>query len=137
MVGAQWRLLCRPGGKRTVDPMTERTTPERCDRCGGDPTTRDEAGVAVVECADCGNVLGLAEASSPDPGGLRTGAVRAADGDLGQLVALLRAEADGPGGTLGAERLLLETATATLEVTAADGRIEIRELGTGASGSRG
>lgn len=82
----------------------------------------------MVECADCGNVLGLGDAPGPGGGGLRTESVRAEDGDLLRLVALLRAEPDAPDGTVTADRLLLETAAATLEVTAADGWIEIREL---------
>lgn len=83
------------------------------------------------------NVLGRGDAPGPGGGGLRIDAVRAEDGDFTQLVALLRAEADAPDGTVTADRLLLETAAATLEVTAADGRIEIRELDGEAAGRGG
>ena len=114
--------------------MTDRTTPDRCDRCGGEPVGRDDGTVSVLECADCGNVLGLADPPSTDspttdPGQVSTGVVTATDGDLGQLVGLLRAEAAADAApAVSADRLLLETAEATLAVTADDGSLEIREL---------
>lgn len=114
--------------------MTDPTTPDRCDRCGGEPVGRDDGNVSVLECADCGNVLGLgdpptADSSPTDPGEVSTGVVTAVDGDLGQLVGLLRAEAATDAEpVVSADRLLLETAEATLAVTADDGRVEIREL---------
>lgn len=56
----------------------------------------------------------------------------ATDGDVGQLVALLRAGGEGcpgstgPGHPIEAGRLLIETERATLEVVA-DGRLLLRE----------
>lgn len=106
--------------------MTNTTMPDRCDRRGGDPTTRNDGGVPVIECADCGtsSVWGR---TGPRRRGVADRRGAGEDGDLMQLVALRRAEADAPDGTVAADRLLLETAAATLEVTATDGRIEIRK----------
>jgi hypothetical protein len=94
----------------------------RCDRCGGEAVAAGGDGVPVLECADCGDVLGLA--ASPDAGGetgstdetdsVSTGAVHATDGDLGQLYRLLRGRGDEA--RLEADRLVLETEAATMAV---------------------
>lgn len=108
---------------------------EPCDRCGGEAVPDRSGPVSVLECGACGNVLGLADAAfDPDAGpAAPVGAdeVAATDGELGQLVTLLRAEGaagDGSGRSIATDRLLLSTGTATLEVTAGDGEVEIREL---------
>lgn len=106
-----------------------------CDRCGG-AAVPDRSGTAtVLECGDCGNVLGLADvafdADSPTDRQFRTGEVTAADGELEQLVTLLRSEgtdADGSGPSISTDRLLLATESAILEVRAGDDCVEIREV---------
>lgn len=107
---------------------------QRCDRCGGEAVPVRSGPVSVLECADCGNVLGLADdALAPAAGPeapVGTDEVAATDGELGQLVTLLRTEGtagDGSGPVITTDRLLLSTGTATLEVTAGDGEVVIRE----------
>jgi hypothetical protein len=113
----------------------------RCSRCGGEAVRKSGDGVPVLECSDCGNVLGLARTASdttPDADSaatesaedetpVSTGTVHATDGDLGQLHRLLRARGDDEG-RLEAERLVLETETATLEVLPDGDALEIRPL---------
>lgn len=105
-----------------------------CDRCSGDAVTARSGTVPVLECADCGNVLGLADAALDAGAGpeepVSTDEVTATDGELGQLVTLLRAEGTGGGSgrSITADRLLLSTEAATLEVRASDGDVEIRVL---------
>ncbi|QLD87212.1 hypothetical protein HWV23_16275 [Natronomonas halophila] len=112
----------------------------RCSRCGGEAVRKSGDGVPVLECADCGNVLGLARsgsdaapdadstsAESTEETSVSTGTVHATDGDLGQLERLLRARGDDEG-RLEADRLVLETETATLEVLPDGDTLEIRPL---------
>lgn len=124
-----------------------------CDRCGGEPLRVRSGGVTVLECDSCGNVLGLAEERSGAgaagegrggsdgddcregvdrgaDGAARFDEVTAADGDLGQLVTLLRAEAAAgdPVPAITTGRLLLSTEATTLEVRAADGDLEVAEV---------
>lgn len=123
------------------DAMADRT----CDRCGGEAVPVESGAVTLLECADCGNVLGLVDHGGPvgaepaegldasDGEDRRVEEVTARDGELGQLVALLRTGAEdspastetGPG--IETNRLLIETDRATLEVVADDDRLQIRE----------
>ena len=111
--------------------------PAPCDRCGGAAERTDDGGVPVFECADCGNVLGLAAAGGPDgeagesapsegSDGLSAGTVTATDGSLDRLLGLLDAEA-GEERHIAAERLLVDVGSTTIEITGADGGIELRE----------
>lgn len=122
------------GDEHDVDERPDDSDPT-CSRCGGEPVTVRSGGVQVRECADCGNVLGLSDADlaadDREDGPVRTGEVTATDGELGQLVALLRAEGTaeaGAGPSVTAGRLLIATDAATLEIRAADGDVEIREV---------
>jgi hypothetical protein len=113
----------------------------RCPRCGGEAVRKSGDGVPVLECADCGNVLGLAgtasdtaaetdsaaAASTDDETPVSTGTVHATDGDLGQLTRLLRARGDDDG-RLETDRLVLETEAATLEVLPDGDTLEIRPV---------
>ncbi|MFW5964820.1 MAG: hypothetical protein ACOCQM_08120 [Natronomonas sp.] len=97
-----------------------------CGRCGGDAVPSDAPGVTLLECVDCGNVVGIAGAAeeTPDSGSVDTETVTATDGELDQLVTLLRSRgADG----IHADELRIETTGATLAITAADGELRIRE----------
>jgi hypothetical protein len=98
-----------------------------CQYCGGEVLTGDGDGVTLLECSDCGNVVGLAdgpeESETPEP--VDTDTVTATDGELEQLLTLLRARGDD---SVRAERFLLETAETTLEITAVDGDVVLREV---------
>lgn len=110
-----------------------------CDRCGEEAVPARSGAVSILECAECGNVLGLddvafdqdvVEAERP----ASTDEIVATDGELGQLVTLLRAEDtadDGSGPSLSTDRLLLSTDSATLEVRASGDEVEIRALDRG------
>jgi len=117
--------------------MPNDDAPGPCDRCGGAAERTDDGGVPVFECADCGNVLGLAAAGAPDgeaaesapfegADGLSAGTVTATDGSLDRLLGLLDAEA-GEKRRVAAERLLVDVGSTTVEITGADGGIELRE----------
>ena len=117
--------------------MPNDDVPAPCDRCGGAAERTDDGGVPVFECADCGNVLGLATAGAPDgevgesapsegSGGLSAGTVTATDGSLDRLLGLLDAEA-GDARHIAAERLLVDVGSTTIEITGTDGGIELRE----------
>jgi hypothetical protein len=105
----------------------------RCDRCGGAAVPADGAGggVTVLECAECGNVIGLVQ---PDPDGnteagtdpdpVSTDTVHATDGDLEQLHRLCRTH--GSEERIEADRLVLECETATLAVVPNGDTLEIR-----------
>lgn len=106
---------------------------QRCNRCGGEAVPTDSDGVAVLECADCGNVLGLAgtepdaETGSASPNErVDTGTVHATDGNLDQLRRLLQQRGDDP--HIEADRLLLETETATIAVTSNGDTLDIRPV---------
>jgi hypothetical protein len=103
------------------------TDGQHCQYCGGEVLTGDGDGVTLLECSDCGNVVGLAdgpeESDAPEP--VDTDTVTATDGELEQLLTLLRARGDD---SVRAERFLLETAETTLEITAADGDVVLREV---------
>jgi transcription initiation factor TFIIIB Brf1 subunit/transcription initiation factor TFIIB len=107
---------------------------QRCNRCGGEAVPTDGNGVAVLECADCGNVLGLAQAepdadtdSADDTESVDTGTVHVTDGNLDQLRRLLRRR-DGEDSHIEADRLLLDTETATIGVTANGDALDIRAV---------
>lgn len=106
----------------------------RCNRCGGEAAPTDSNGVVVLECADCGNVIGLAQAEpdadtdSPDETeSVDTGTVHATDGNLDQLRRLL-GQAGGDDPHIEADRLLLETETATIAVTSNGDTLDIRPV---------
>lgn len=107
---------------------------QRCNRCGGEAVPTDSNGVAVLECADCGNVLGLAQAesnadadSTDDTESVDTETVHATDGNLDQLQRLLRRQG-GDDPHIEADRLLLETETATIAVTSNGDALDIRPV---------
>ena len=117
--------------------MPNDDAPAPCDRCGGAAERTDDGGVPVFECADCGNVLGLAAAGQPDgeagesapskgSGGLSADTVTATDGSLDRLLGLFDAEA-GEERHIAAERLLVDVGSTTIEITGADGGIKLRE----------
>lgn len=111
-----------------------------CSRWVGEAVLDRAGAVSVLECGDCGNVPGLADGTfdaDDGPGGglVRTDEVTATDGELVELVALLRTEAATERGSersLVTDRLLTATDEATLEVRAAGGDgVEIREIDPG------
>ena len=117
--------------------MPNDDAPGPCDRCGGAAERTDDGGVPVLECADCGNVLGLAAVGAPDgeagesapsegSGSLSAGTVIATDGSLNRLLSLLDAEAPEER-RIAAERLLVDVGSTTIEVTGADEGVELRE----------
>ena len=117
--------------------MPNDDAPAPCDRCGGTAERTDDGGVPVFECADCRNVLGLAAAGAPGgkagesapsegSGSLSTGTVTVTDGSLDRLLGLLDAEAPEER-RIAAERLLVDVGSTTIEITGADGSIELRE----------
>jgi hypothetical protein len=116
--------------------MPNDDAPGPCDQCGGAAERTDDGGVPVFECTDCGNVLGLAAADAPDgeaaespserSDGLSAETVTATDGSLDRLLGLLDAEA-GEEPRIAAERLLVDVGSTTIEITGADGGIELRE----------
>jgi hypothetical protein len=98
----------------------------RCGHCGGDAVPSDTPGVTLLECVDCGNVVGIA-GSAEDPSNsepVDTDTVTATDGDLEQLLTLLRSHG---AECIHAETLRIETAEATLSITATGGELRIRE----------
>ncbi|WP_178917144.1 hypothetical protein [Natronomonas gomsonensis] len=109
-------------GSEESRPDSEST----CERCGGDAVPSETPGVTLLECVDCGNVVGIAgePEETPDSRSVDTQTVTATDGELDQLVMLLRSRgADG----IHADELRIEAAGATLVITAADGELRIRE----------
>jgi|GEM_PF-3135100 len=112
-------------GSEESRPDSERA----CERCGGAAVPSEAPGVTLLECVDCGNVVGIADAAEDTldsgPGDART--VTATDGELDQLVTLLRSRG---AEDIHAEALRIETAGATLAITAADGQLRIREVET-------
>ena len=127
---------CYVGAPATTDDA-EHGAPGPCDRCGGPAERTDDGGVPVFECADYGNVLGLATADTPDgeaadaapsehSDGLSAETVTATDGSLDRLLGLLDAEA-GEEPRIAAERLLVDVGSTTIEITGTEGGIELRE----------
>lgn len=108
----------------------------RCDHCGGAAVPADGAGdgVTVLECADCGNVIGLAQPNHDgdtdaggDSGPVSTETVHATDGDLDQLHRLLRTRG-GDEPRIEADRLVIECETATLAVVPNGDTLDIRPI---------
>jgi hypothetical protein len=106
----------------------------RCDRCGGAAIPADDGDddITVLECADCGNVIGLAQPEfdgdtkgKPKGSPVRTDTIHATDGDLDQLDRLLGTH-DGDEPRVEADRLVLECETATLAVVPNGDTLEIR-----------
>ena len=109
-----------------------------CEDCGNVPglvppgrAGSDDADAAGEPTSD--ETVGADAADGPafdqeagSNGSLSTGTVTVADGDLDQLVGLLRSES-GPGGTITTDRLLLEVGGVTLEVTVRTGTVEVAE----------
>lgn len=110
-------------------PPDDAETDRRCNRCGGEAVPKSGDGVDVLECADCGNVLGLArpEADEGDTEALTTGTVHATDGNLDQLHRLLRTRG-GEEPRLEADRLILEIEAATIAVTPDGDTLAIRSV---------
>ena len=97
-----------------------------CGRCGGDAVPSDAPGVTLLECVDCGNVVGIAGSTddSRDSETVDAETVTATDGDLEQLLTLLRSRG---AESIDAETLRIETAGTALTITATDGELRIRE----------
>ena len=99
----------------------------------GEPTSDETVGADAAGEPTSDETVGADAADGPafdqeagSSGSLSTGTVTAADGDLDQLVGLLRSES-GPGGTITTDRLLFEVGGVTLEVTVRTGTVEVAE----------
>jgi hypothetical protein len=136
---------CGRGGGEPVPGDDAGVPVFECEDCGNVPglvppgrAGSDDADAAGEPTSD--GTVGADAADGPafdqeagSSGSLSTGTVTVANGDLDQLVGLLRSES-GPGGTITTDRLLLEVGSVTLEVgsvtlevTARTGTVEVAE----------
>lgn len=106
-----------------------------CEQCGGRTAPVDNGGVSVFECVDCGNVVGLVDptkatsaSDSEQPRvGIDTDTVTATDGELQQLLTLLRTYGDGEASEITAGRLVLATEDADIVVSAEADSLRVRK----------